>query len=605
MSVRDRRAELSTAASSPLAREVTKFAVVGGAGVAVNLLTFNLVRHATSIAVVPASVIATVVSIVFNYVGFRYFAYKDRDKSCCPREMGLFLVFSAIGLLIENGVLALATYGFGWDSPLQSNVFKFSGIALATLFRFWSYRTWVFRVVPEPSGARRGGAGAGGTGRGDTGQGSAGRRASRVAAVRERVSVRGSPGTDLAAGSVLDDVRASLRSAMPGILLFIAARTVSLMGLLLLSPGSPGHTVHRLAVRWDAVWYIGIARHGYDHSFHPHMGVGHPSPRSNLAFFPVYPLLLRGAHTVLPGVGWGGAALLVACACALVAAWGIHAVTALCYGRRVAVLTTVLWGIAPVAVVETAGYSESAFTALAAWALLAVLKRHWLPAAALSVAAGLTRPVGAAVAAAVMAEACREVVRRCRGRPSAAVPGAPSPAGPTAEPAPARLWRPVAAFIAAPLGWLGFIAWTGWRMHDWRAYFRIQRMWNSRFDFGLRTAEGFRKLFTHGTPVNLFFPVTAVLLVAAIALLVVTIGQRQPLALVVYSLIVTVVALGDTAHWSSRGRFLLPAFPLLIPVAKALSRARDHLTRFAVLAGIGTLSACYGTYLMLYSVGAP
>ena len=45
-------------------------------------------------------------------------------------------------------MLYTATYGFGWDSPLQSNVFKFVGIGVATLFRFWSYRTWVFRALP-------------------------------------------------------------------------------------------------------------------------------------------------------------------------------------------------------------------------------------------------------------------------------------------------------------------------------------------------------------------------------------------------------------------------------------------------------------------------
>ncbi|WP_405753893.1 MULTISPECIES: GtrA family protein [unclassified Streptomyces] len=135
-------------APPPKAREVVKFAAVGVSGVAVNLLVFNLVRHATSIPVVSASVVATVVSIAFNYAGLRYFAYRDRDKSGCTREMGLFLLFSAIGLVIENGILYLATYGFGWDSPLQSNVFKFIGIGVATLFRFWSYRTWVFRVIP-------------------------------------------------------------------------------------------------------------------------------------------------------------------------------------------------------------------------------------------------------------------------------------------------------------------------------------------------------------------------------------------------------------------------------------------------------------------------
>jgi putative flippase GtrA len=62
--------------------------------------------------------------------------------------MTLFLLFSAIGLVIENGVLYTATYGFGWDTPLQNNVFKFLGIGIATLFRFWSYRSWVFRALP-------------------------------------------------------------------------------------------------------------------------------------------------------------------------------------------------------------------------------------------------------------------------------------------------------------------------------------------------------------------------------------------------------------------------------------------------------------------------
>lgn len=129
-------------------REIAKFGAVGGAGLLVNLLVFNLVRNVTGLQVVRASVIATVVAIVFNYIGFRYFTYRDRDKNGRTREVGLFLLFSAAGLLIENGVLYAATYGFGWDTPLQSNIFKFLGIGLGTLFRFWSYRSWVFRTMP-------------------------------------------------------------------------------------------------------------------------------------------------------------------------------------------------------------------------------------------------------------------------------------------------------------------------------------------------------------------------------------------------------------------------------------------------------------------------
>ncbi|MGX1270413.1 GtrA family protein [Streptomyces phaeoluteigriseus] len=131
-----------------LARELAKFGAVGGAGLLVNLGVFNLVRHLTDLQVVRASVIATVVAIAFNYVGFRYFTYRDRDKGGRTKEMTLFLLFSVVGLVIENGLLFLATYGFGWDSPLQSNVFKFIGIGVATLFRFWSYRTWVFKAMP-------------------------------------------------------------------------------------------------------------------------------------------------------------------------------------------------------------------------------------------------------------------------------------------------------------------------------------------------------------------------------------------------------------------------------------------------------------------------
>ncbi|GAA4077923.1 GtrA family protein [Streptomyces shaanxiensis] len=132
-----------------LMRELAKFGAVGGSGVLVNFLVFNLVRHVTDLQVVRASVIATLVATLTNYIGYRYFTYRDRDKGRRTKELGLFLLFSAVGLVIENGVLYAATYGFGWDSPLQSNVFKFLGIGVATLFRFWSYRTWVFRALPS------------------------------------------------------------------------------------------------------------------------------------------------------------------------------------------------------------------------------------------------------------------------------------------------------------------------------------------------------------------------------------------------------------------------------------------------------------------------
>ncbi|MER5785248.1 GtrA family protein [Streptomyces mobaraensis] len=132
-----------------LGHEFAKFGTVGVLGIFVNFGVFNLCRGITRLPVVRCSVVATVVAIAFNYLGLRYFTYRDRDKGHRSREVVLFAVFSALGLVIENGVLYIATYGFGWGSPFQSNLFKFLGIGTATLFRFWAYRAWVFRTLPH------------------------------------------------------------------------------------------------------------------------------------------------------------------------------------------------------------------------------------------------------------------------------------------------------------------------------------------------------------------------------------------------------------------------------------------------------------------------
>lgn len=133
-----------------LYREIAKFGVVGLSGFVVNLGVFNLIRSVAHWQTVRAGVVATACAILGNYLGLRYFAYRDRaqdDRTGRRRELGLFLFFSAVGLVIENSVLYATTYGLGWDSPIATNASKFLGIGVATLFRFWSYRTWVFRTA--------------------------------------------------------------------------------------------------------------------------------------------------------------------------------------------------------------------------------------------------------------------------------------------------------------------------------------------------------------------------------------------------------------------------------------------------------------------------
>ncbi|GAA3372221.1 GtrA family protein [Streptomyces sannanensis] len=128
-----------------LAREAAKFGTVGAFGFVVNFLVFNLCMHVLGLAVLRSGIFATVVAIGTNYLGNRYWTYRESDKNRRARELTLFLFFSGIGLVIENGILALSHYGFGFTSTIADNIAKnVVGLGIGTVFRFWSYRSWVF-----------------------------------------------------------------------------------------------------------------------------------------------------------------------------------------------------------------------------------------------------------------------------------------------------------------------------------------------------------------------------------------------------------------------------------------------------------------------------
>ncbi|MGI5338327.1 GtrA family protein [Streptomyces sp. CA-181903] len=136
-----------------LVREIAKFGAIGAVGFVVNTVVFNMCRH-SGLAVVRSGVIATCFAIAANYVGNRYWTYRDCDKSRRSRELTLFLLFSGVGLVIENGILALSHYGFGFTSTVADNIAKnVVGLGIGTVFRFWSYRTWVFKRLPVTQAA--------------------------------------------------------------------------------------------------------------------------------------------------------------------------------------------------------------------------------------------------------------------------------------------------------------------------------------------------------------------------------------------------------------------------------------------------------------------
>ncbi|PWR09706.1 polysaccharide synthesis protein GtrA [Micromonospora acroterricola] len=135
-------------------REALKFGIVGGINTVINYAVFNVLALTVfADGQLKATVIATVVATITSYLMNRHWTYRDRPKSALRREYVLFFLFNATGLLIELGVLAAAKYGLGVHGLLALNVAKTGGVLLATLFRFWSYRTFVFQPVVVPAEA--------------------------------------------------------------------------------------------------------------------------------------------------------------------------------------------------------------------------------------------------------------------------------------------------------------------------------------------------------------------------------------------------------------------------------------------------------------------
>jgi hypothetical protein len=338
-----------------------------------------------------------------------------------------------------------------------------------------------------------------------------------------------------------------------------------------------GDSVSSLLGKYDGRWFIGIADHGYDTTL-SHRTDG-SLVNTNVVFFPAYPYLIKSVAFVT-GLSTLWAGIVTSWIAGIAAAWGIFTVGDLVSGRRAGLVLAVLWGVQTHAVVESMVYSEGLFTALCAWSLYALLRRRWLTAGALCLAAGTTRAAAVVLVAVVVAAAVAAAVR---GRDGG---------------------RPWAAAALAPLGLLGYLAWVAHALGRLDGWSYMQRTgWHLRFDGGSATWHTFvNRILLEATWLELY-EVTAILL--ASVLLVVLLGYlRPPWPLLAYAAGLLVLTIGGAGYYHSKSRFLLPAFPLLLPIAVALGRARVQVAA-VVLPALALASAWYGGYLLLLWTASP
>jgi Mannosyltransferase (PIG-V) len=362
-----------------------------------------------------------------------------------------------------------------------------------------------------------------------------------------------------------------------GILIFAAIRLLAVGVSAFLLPRGKFLTLHyslwHLIASWDSVRYLKIATQGY--SYVP----GDLRHDVIFAWFPGYPGAID-ALSWIPGVGADRAALAVTVAAGLAAAWGLTRLgLALTGDRRISLLLVALWAVAPGSLVWTMLYSEALFCALAVWCLVALVERRWLTAAGLTILAGTVRSTAVALVAAVAVAALPLVIRAVRAR----------------EPVRAW-WPPAAAALAAPLGLLGYWGYSAWATHHLAGFFWVEKNAHNSFDFGKGIILAAERAIISGPTAQ--DALTLLVIAAAVILTAVSLTERIPVYLHVYTLAVVVLALAPGPYYlGSKPRFLLPAMLLGLPLARLLARASIWVL-IPLIAILAAASTWFGIYLM-------
>ena len=133
-------------------REMIKFGAVGALAFVVDVGVFNLLRYGLGdggpleAKPITAKIISATCATVVAWIGNRLWTFRHRGRLKAHHEFALFVAFNVIGMLISVACLWFSHYVLDFTTARDDNISANGvGLLLGTLFRFWAYRTFVFR----------------------------------------------------------------------------------------------------------------------------------------------------------------------------------------------------------------------------------------------------------------------------------------------------------------------------------------------------------------------------------------------------------------------------------------------------------------------------
>ena len=327
--------------------------------------------------------------------------------------------------------------------------------------------------------------------------------------------------------------------------------------------------------RWDSVWFLRIAEHGY-------------SSPSTAAFYPLYP----GAIALLGAIFFGHyvlAGLVISLAASLGAFLLLYRLAEDRLGAEGARRAVLYLAVFPMSLFLVAVYTESLFLMLSVAAFVLAERGRWLPAWAAAALALVTRIAGLALLPALALLAWRSPDRR-RALAGLAIPAA--------------LFAAYPAYLAASTG-------DGW------AFLHSQGLWHRHFSWagpfggiwdGLRSGWAGIEQLASGSHMHRYWTAvplaesdpmrTALINLSALAFLAlfvwlsVVAWRRLGAVYGLYCLVSLAIPLSaPSSKWPllSMPRFGLAAFPIFLALAVVGGRPRLHtaiLAMSAILLGV-------------------
>lgn len=134
----------------PIASELWKFLVVGGFCFVLDVALAYAFRFEVGLGPTTSKTLSTVIATGVSYAGNRLWSFSHRvDSSTGQRQDVMrYVVINFVGLVITLVPVDVAHYVLSETSPFAFNVTQVLGTVVATVFRFWAYRRYVFAHDP-------------------------------------------------------------------------------------------------------------------------------------------------------------------------------------------------------------------------------------------------------------------------------------------------------------------------------------------------------------------------------------------------------------------------------------------------------------------------